>query len=140
MIPAEIFENYRKNKETIVICNREIALRKSIHMPSKITQLSLAPVKPSGNSDSTARTAIKIMEDTNIEYWQEKKEQAQADINLVDELIDLMTKDERKVFELRYKKDYKLKEIASLMDYSIRTIQRMLGSTLKRFNIYPEMA
>lgn len=140
MIPVNLFENYRKNKETIIICNREIALRKCIHLPSKVSQLTLAPSKPSGNSDSTARTAIKIMEDTNIEYWQEKKEQAQADINLVDELIDLMDDEERKVFELRYKKKYKLKEIATAMDYSIRTIQRMLGSTLERFNIYPDMA
>lgn len=138
MIPADIFNNYRKNQEIIAICNREIAIRRLNHLPSMVSQLTLAPAKPSGNSDSTARTAIKIMEDTSIDYWKEKKDQAQADIDLVDELIELMDKDEKKVFELRYKYNYKIKEIASIMDYSIRTIQRKLGSTLDRFNIYPD--
>ena len=138
MIPVKLFENYRKNKETISICKREIALRRCVHLPSKVSQLTLAPAKPTGNSDSTARTAIKIMEDTDIQYWEEKKEQAQADSDLVDELIDLMEEDERRAFELRYKHNCKLKEIASSLGYSIRTIQRILGSTLDRFNIYPE--
>lgn len=126
-----LFENYNENQRLIILCDREIALRRLSLSPTYISQLSLAPGRPSGNTSQVERTVMRIDADTDIKYWEKKKEQLNLDVETVHKMLRYMDEETREVFQLRFFCNMSVSDIAEKYGYTERTVYRMISDTIE---------
>ncbi len=128
------FEKYMDNKIVIIFIDREIKLLREQIDPSYTQQLSHTPIVHGGGS-STERTAIRHLEDKEILELQKKKKLAEADIEVVDRLMPMMSPELKSIIEDRYFKKMTWREIADKMELDERTVQKKIEVTLDQLDM-----
>ncbi|WP_414150324.1 sigma factor-like helix-turn-helix DNA-binding protein [Acetobacterium carbinolicum] len=128
------FEKYMDNKIAIIFIDREIKLLREQIDPSYTQQLSHTPIVHVGGS-STERTAIRHLEDEEILELQKKKKLAEADIEVVDRLMPMMSPELKSIIENRYFKKLTWREIADKMELDERTVQKKIEVTLDQLDM-----
>jgi DNA-directed RNA polymerase specialized sigma24 family protein len=128
------FERYNENKILIIFIDREIKLLREQIDPSYTQQLSLTPIFHGGGS-STERTAIRHLEGKEILELQRKKKMAEADIEVVDRLMPMMSPELKSIIEDRYFRKMTWREIADRTELDERTVQKKIEVTLDQLDM-----
>lgn len=126
-----IFDRYRQNKQTIIVCDREIAMRRLEMMPTKTSRVTFEPPYHD-NKNKTEELIIKFEEDDTIGYWESVKYAAECDINTVDSLINMLDDETATIFSLKYKEGIDVPSIAIKFGYSRGNVYRIIDQTFKR--------
>ncbi|WKY43920.1 hypothetical protein Q5O14_14995 [Eubacteriaceae bacterium ES2] len=124
-----IFEKYTENKMAIVLIEREIELLKEEFEPSYTSHLSHTPIVHNGGS-STERTAIRNLEDEGILELQRKKKVVEADIEVVDRFIPIMSPEVQGIIQDRYFNKMTWKTIAEKTELDERTVKKRIDKAL----------
>jgi len=128
------FEKYMDNKVSIIFIDREIKLLREQMDPSFTQRLSHTPVIHGGGS-STERTAIRHLEDDDILELQRKKKLAEADIEVVDRLMTIMSPEVQCILQDRYFNKMTWKMIAEKTELDERTVQKKIETTLDQLDM-----
>lgn len=130
-----LFKQYKMLDSKILVAKKEINERKRQLLPSMAQSPDVGGFSGNFTGSSTENTVLKFENDRILQYWRREQEQAEAEKEFVEQIIDSLKQPEQNYFKLRYIYGHTVAKVAEECNV---TTQHLYNAYSKTFNVLEE--